>query len=741
MADNVAITAGSGTNIATDDIGGVQHQRVKVEFGADGSATDVSSAAPLPAAVYALSDGGFVPEPDAREGDVSLLAPGSVRMSSGGELVTRSTVSTDEGHFRHDFPGAALTATISGTNCTFTNASATVTGAGTSFLTTVYRGMYVKLNADAETAWAQVQSVESNTSLTLTAAYTGTGGTGASSSAYFRPFNAGSVTVGSSSVTLASGTTISQRTSVFRQIDCAPLRLTAYGVSLSQRIANQTAYLGLQDAETSPTNYARFEFTGTTNTTVNCVVSSDGGTNTSTSTVTLPNVGTTTTSGTTATAAVYEIEVTRERVVFLIDRVPVANFERHIPLPYPPLGFFAGWINAGSAPASTSSMLVDELFVRNTSIVQIARDFVGDPLPVEMRPGADMLVQAVNVVMTATNNVAVIELSGRASSLAVELTGTFTGTVTFEILMADQGVWTAHNVTVPSTGASVTTATAVGRWWAVVTGAKAFRVRSSTSGTGSVGVSMLTSAASSPVTILGVGTSAIGSVTVSATTALTPGTAAANLGKAEDAVAASGDTGVMMLGVLRATGPGALNNASATGDYTEIPVSSQNGQWVAPAPVQLRITSTPTISSGAIYASGDVVGAAQTFTGAALATGRGGQVVGATIIDKAKQKAALELWLFLVSPTLVGADNAAFDITDANLLTAVPIGIVSFPAARYADSASSSVCFGEALAGGLILIPYVTSGSANLFGALVSRGTPTYGSTTDLVIDLVVQQF
>jgi len=48
MADNVAITAGSGTSIAADDIGGVKHQRVKVEFGADGSATDVSASDPMP---------------------------------------------------------------------------------------------------------------------------------------------------------------------------------------------------------------------------------------------------------------------------------------------------------------------------------------------------------------------------------------------------------------------------------------------------------------------------------------------------------------------------------------------------------------------------------------------------------------------------------------------------------------------------------------------------------------------
>lgn len=40
MADTVAITAGSGTSIATDDVGGVHYQRVKRSVGGDGSATD-----------------------------------------------------------------------------------------------------------------------------------------------------------------------------------------------------------------------------------------------------------------------------------------------------------------------------------------------------------------------------------------------------------------------------------------------------------------------------------------------------------------------------------------------------------------------------------------------------------------------------------------------------------------------------------------------------------------------------
>jgi len=47
-ADNVAITAGSGTTIATDDIAGVQVQRVKPTWGADGTATDTQIAQPLP---------------------------------------------------------------------------------------------------------------------------------------------------------------------------------------------------------------------------------------------------------------------------------------------------------------------------------------------------------------------------------------------------------------------------------------------------------------------------------------------------------------------------------------------------------------------------------------------------------------------------------------------------------------------------------------------------------------------
>jgi hypothetical protein len=55
MADNFAITAGSGTTIATDDIGGgVQVQRVKPVWGVDGTGTDTSATNPLPVSIPAI---------------------------------------------------------------------------------------------------------------------------------------------------------------------------------------------------------------------------------------------------------------------------------------------------------------------------------------------------------------------------------------------------------------------------------------------------------------------------------------------------------------------------------------------------------------------------------------------------------------------------------------------------------------------------------------------------------------
>ncbi len=48
MADNLAVTPGTGATIAADDVGSALHQYVKVEFGANNTATPVDSTNPLP---------------------------------------------------------------------------------------------------------------------------------------------------------------------------------------------------------------------------------------------------------------------------------------------------------------------------------------------------------------------------------------------------------------------------------------------------------------------------------------------------------------------------------------------------------------------------------------------------------------------------------------------------------------------------------------------------------------------
>lgn len=55
MADNVTLNAMSGgTTVAADDISSVWHQRVKIQYGADGSATDVDVTTPVPVTLAQL---------------------------------------------------------------------------------------------------------------------------------------------------------------------------------------------------------------------------------------------------------------------------------------------------------------------------------------------------------------------------------------------------------------------------------------------------------------------------------------------------------------------------------------------------------------------------------------------------------------------------------------------------------------------------------------------------------------
>src|SRR5258706_600299 len=62
MSDNVAITAGTGTTIGADDVGGgVLHQRVKATWGPDGTGNDTDIATGKPMPVQVRSATGLIP--------------------------------------------------------------------------------------------------------------------------------------------------------------------------------------------------------------------------------------------------------------------------------------------------------------------------------------------------------------------------------------------------------------------------------------------------------------------------------------------------------------------------------------------------------------------------------------------------------------------------------------------------------------------------------------------------------
>ena len=91
MADNTTLNTGSGGDvIATDDIAGVKHQRVKVEFGADGSASDVSGSNGLPVRASTAS-AATLSNTSASATNVTLLASNSSRL---GAIIVNDSAAT-----------------------------------------------------------------------------------------------------------------------------------------------------------------------------------------------------------------------------------------------------------------------------------------------------------------------------------------------------------------------------------------------------------------------------------------------------------------------------------------------------------------------------------------------------------------------------------------------------------------------------------------------------------------------
>jgi len=177
MADNVAITAGSGTNIATDDVAGTHFQRMKLVDGTLDSTT-------------AIASGGGV-EAGALRVTIASDSTGVVSIDdNGGSLTVDGTVTANAG-----------TGSFTVAQATAGNLNATVTG-----FTTVGAAAFVKLTDGTNTA-----TVNANGGLEVT------GGVSHGVADAGNPLKLGAKA--ESSVTSTANVTDGQRTDLYADLD------------------------------------------------------------------------------------------------------------------------------------------------------------------------------------------------------------------------------------------------------------------------------------------------------------------------------------------------------------------------------------------------------------------------------------------------------------------------------------------------------------------------------------------
>lgn len=158
---------------------------------------------------------------------------------------------------------------------------------------------------------------------------------------------------------------------------------------------------------------------------------------------------------------------------------------------------------------------------------------------------------------------------------------------------------------------------------------------------------------------------------------------------------------------------------------------------LTPLPVDLRhsnlsIVATPTVSTSPAYSSGDLIGTKLTLANAARIAGGSGYLRSLVLTDKAKQSAQIDVVFFRTDPSnTTFTDNAALVVNATDLLTIV--GHVSIVTADWCAFNANSVATKAGLG-----LEYQLVGTS-LYACLVSRGTPTYTSTSDLQLTIKVE--
>lgn len=297
-------------------------------------------------------------------------------MDTDRNLNTRSRCLTDEASFRDDFTAGITYVDLTGT-CYFTNGSTYVTGIGTLFRSQASTWNYVKISAHADSAYAKISEIRSDTFLILDTAYTGatTGGTGRTSFWKYNIETGTTITQVGSEMLLASGTTSGSNCQAIRSGDYLPFSIS-FSARITQRIANQESHVGLSDGNIgSMQNQCLMVFDGTDNTKVKFRTSFSS-VDVQETLVTLPNGAVSTSS------LLYQIDLDMNRAVLFISGVKSAEHQLHLPGPYSPMDCHICIKNTG-VPLSTTTFAIDTYTFANFDRVEIKNSMIGDAVPVK----------------------------------------------------------------------------------------------------------------------------------------------------------------------------------------------------------------------------------------------------------------------------------------------------------------------------------------------------------------------
>jgi hypothetical protein len=225
-------------------------------------------------------------------------------------------------------------------------------------------------------------------------------------------------------------------------------------------------------------------------------------------------------------------------------------------------------------------------------------------------------------------------------------------------------------------------------------------------------------------------------------TELLPGTAAdgllVNLGANNDvsavgtAAAGAGVSGnPVQIGVrAESTAPSAVDD----GDVV-YPWATLEGAQVITFNRTKTAALVPTIDT-AVYGDLDRLGSVVTVSAAGLANGRSGQIVNAMLVDDAGSNFSIEAWFFAVTPTLANADNGVFSLTDANMATAIPLGVIDFWSANSKTYTDGRITPGTYLGGPVSMHYTCAAADSAIYMVLRARGAYDAAATDDINIYL-----